>query len=158
MRAQIHLSIFNNPDGIDKEMLVYELSGYNGVYEAFDWQPFTYDDVSKQVKTIQIHKASGFSLIASKIWKIVFTEFVEILTHILNCSVISGLCPDSWKTGTIIPIPKVTNPMKTGELRPISLLPLTSKIIEHLIHSQLSCFIERNNILSKFQNGFRPKR
>ena len=96
MRAQIHLSIFNNPDGTDKEMLVYELSGYNGVYEAFDWQPFTYDDVSKQVKTIQIHKASGFSLIASKIWKIVFTEFVEILTHILNCSVTSGLCPDRW--------------------------------------------------------------
>ena len=118
--------------------------GYNGVYEAFDWQPFTYEDVLKQVKIIQIHKASGFPLIASKIWKI------EILTHILNCSVTSGLCPDRWKTGTIIPIPKVTNPTKTGELRPVSLLPLTSKIIEHLIHSQLSCFIERNNILSKF--------
>ena len=132
--------------------------GYTGDYEVFEWQPFTFEDVLKQVKTIQIHKASGFPLIASKIWKLVFIEFVEILTHILNCSMTSGLCPDRWKTGTIIPIPKVTNPTKIGELRPISLLPLTSKIIEHLIHSQLSCFIERNNILSKFQNGFRPKR
>ena len=57
--------------------------GYNGDYEAFVWQPFTYDDVLKQVKAIQINKASGFSLIASKIWKIVFTEFASILTHIL---------------------------------------------------------------------------
>ena len=141
-------SHINESYGAELEQDRLKPVGYNGVYEAFDWQPFTYEDVLKQVKIIQIHKASGFPLIASKIWKIVFIEFVEILTHILNCSVTSGLCPDRWKTGTIIPIPKVTNPMKTGELRPISLLPLTSRITEHLIHSQLSCFIERNNILS----------
>ena len=97
---------------------------------------------------IQVHKASGFPLVATKIWKVVFTEFALILTHILNCSMTSGFFPDKWKTGTVIPIPKVTNPTKTGELRPISLLPLTSKIIEHLIHSQMSQFIEQNNIIN----------
>ena len=121
-------SHINESYGAELEQDRLKPVGYNGVYEAFDWQPFTHEDVLKQVKIIQIHKASGFPLIASKIWKIVFIEFVEILTHILNCFVTSGLCPDRWKTGTIIPIPKVTNPTKTGELRPISLPPLTSKI------------------------------
>ena len=58
----------------------------------------------------------------------------------------------------MIPIPKVLNPSQTGELRPISLLHLPSKIIEHLIHAQRTHFIEHNNILSKFQNGFRHNR
>ena len=45
------------------------------------------EDVLKQISTIQLHKASGFPLIASKIWKLVLTEFVQILTCIFNHSV-----------------------------------------------------------------------
>ena len=38
---------------------------------------------------------------------------------------------------------------------PISLLPSFSKILEKLVHSRLSCFLEKHNFFSKFQIGFR---
>ena len=84
--------------------------GYHGTYDSYVWQPITYDDVLKQVSTIQVHKARGFPLVATKIWKVVFTEFALILTHLLNCSMTSGIFPNKWKTGTMIPIQKVSNP------------------------------------------------
>ena len=55
-------------------------------YLEFTWEPFTVDDVLKQVSDIKIYKSSGLPLIASKIWKIVFKSFAPILCHIFNCS------------------------------------------------------------------------
>ena len=73
-------------------------------------KPFTTNDILKQVSNIQIHKSSGFPLIASKIWKIVFKEFAPLLCYIFNPPIISGKFPPQWEIGTVIPIPEVSNP------------------------------------------------
>ena len=39
--------------------------------------------------------------------------------------------------------------------RPISLLPLTSKIIEKIIHDQTQNFLDKNNVIYRYQSGFR---
>ena len=36
------------------------------------------------------------------------------------------------------------------------MLPIISKIMERIVHDQLYKFIEENNILNKWQSGFRP--
>ena len=41
--------------------------------------------------------------------------------------------------------------------RPISLLPLLSKIFEKIIHSQTQSYLDENNILYKYQSGFRAR-
>ena len=46
----------------------------------------------------------------------------------------------------------VTPRVKT--LRPISLLPLPGKILKHFIHDSLQVYLNNNNLISKFQNGF----
>lgn len=55
-----------------------------------------------------------------------------------------------------IPIPKTNNPNHVSHLRPISILPLRGKILEHLIHRQLMFHLSYNKILSPNQYGFRP--
>ena len=45
-----------------------------------------------------------------------------------------------------------TNP---SNYRPISLLPLISKVIEKRIHEQTSTFLSKNEILYNYQSGFR---
>ena len=40
--------------------------------------------------------------------------------------------------------------------RPISVLPICMKIFEKLVHKQLSVYLDRNNIISENQSGFRP--
>ena len=52
-------------------------------------------------------------------------------------------------------MPKCNNPKDPSELRPVSLLLIVSKIIEKLIHSQLSSFLENSMFLSKYQPGLR---
>ena len=58
----------------------------------------------------------------------------------------------------MIPIQKVAKILGPEELRPISLLPLPGKVLKHIIYTQLDDFIEQNNLLTDFQNGFRAKR
>ena len=42
--------------------------------------------------------------------------------------------------------------------RPISILPVTSKILEETVRQQVSRYFEKNNLFPKHQHGFRPKR
>ena len=63
--------------------------------------------------------------------------------------------PDLWKTARVCPIPKVTNASEPKDFRPISVLPILSKIFEKIILQQLSKFIEEEAIYKSTQAGFR---
>ena len=41
--------------------------------------------------------------------------------------------------------------------RPITVLPIPSKILERLVHTQIYSYLSENKILSQSQFGFRPK-
>ena len=77
-----------------------------------------------------------------------------LLLDYINKSLKTGIFPDDWKHGTVIPIPKVANPQMVNDLRPITLLLLPGKIMEWLIHNKLYPYLEENNILVTNQNGF----
>lgn len=55
----------------------------------------------------------------------------------------------------MVPIFKAGDSNDPGNYRPISLLPIFSKILEKVIARQLSRFLEENYLLSKTQHGFR---
>ena len=116
------------------------------------------EHISKVLKNICFYKSSGIPLITSKIWIISYKEFTSTFASMYNNITNLGCYPDKWKTATVIPIPKIPNPTTTNDLRPISLLPLPGKVLEHLIHEPLLKHLEDNNMLDNAQNGFRPKR
>lgn len=80
---------------------------------------------------------------------------VPFITHIINCCLLENIFPSQWKISLVRPIPKVTNPQDFKDLRPISILPLLSKILERCMESQLRRYIDENNILPVKQSGFR---
>ena len=82
----------------------------------------------------------------------------EHFLHVLNVSLTSGVFPDEWKKAKITPIPKINNPTRVTDLRPISLLPITGKILEKFVHKQSMAFVEGNQLFTDCQNGFRSKR
>ncbi len=55
------------------------------------------------------------------------------------------------------PIFKNGDRNNVNNYRPISLLPILSKILEKIVAQQLSAFLESKRILSKTQHGFRPQ-
>ena len=77
------------------------------------------------------------------------------ITDICNLSITSGKFPDSCKLAKLKPIYKKGSLAEASNYRPISLLPLISKVIEKVIHDQTSAFLNSTNLLYNYQSGFR---
>jgi len=80
---------------------------------------------------------------------------VDPLLFILNSCITKATFPTAWKHSTVLPLPKVSNPSSFTSLRPITLPPFLSKILERIIFIQLNHFLCNNKIIHEFQSGFR---
>ena len=69
----------------------------------------------------------------------------------------SSVFPDEWKRALLKPIPKITNPKSVNDFRPISLLPVISKILEKIVCEQITEFISNHALLDTYQSGFRKR-
>ena len=78
------------------------------------------------------------------------------LSSIINSSITSSQFPTQWKCASIRPLYKDGNRANPSNFRPISILPIPSKLLEKFIHLQLSSHLTSNNLLFPLQSGFRP--
>ena len=67
-----------------------------------------------------------------------------------------GNMKERKKTAKVTPLKKAGNSNDVSNLRSVSLLPITSKLIEKIVHNRIYKFLEINNILDERQGGFRP--
>lgn len=79
------------------------------------------------------------------------------LVNIINQSFESGVFPEVLKKSTIVPIQKKSDSAFVSDHRPINTLPCCERLLESLAFNQFNDFIEKNNILSPNQSGFRSK-
>ena len=56
-----------------------------------------------------------------------------MVAKLLNLSLASGRAYANWKMALVTPVPKVTNPASLGDLRPISVTPILSRIAEKIV-------------------------
>ena len=61
----------------------------------------------------------------------------------------------AFKLAKVKPIFKKGRKTIVSNYRPISLLPILSKVIEKVVHEQTTKFLNDNNIFYKYQSGFR---
>jgi hypothetical protein len=85
-------------------------------------------------------------------------EIARPISYIINLSLRSGQIPTEWKTAQVIPLHKAGNTTDHNNFRPISILPVISKIMERAVHHQLMDYLERNQLLSPNQFGYRNQR
>ena len=84
-------------------------------------------------------------------------SIVTPLLHIFNLSIQSGILPSNWKHSHIVPIPNSKTPSSSpSDYRPISLLPIISKVLERHIYNFLFDFCTHQHLISNSQFGFRP--
>ena len=69
-----------------------------------------------------------------------------------------GLVSNMAKLAKIIPIYKAKDKKNISNYRPISLLPVISKILEKVVHKNVYTFLEKNKVLHASQYGFRKNR
>ena len=82
---------------------------------------------------------------------------MRILLQIVNRSIVSETVPDSWKTAVVIPLHKKGDMNTAENFRPITNVPVISKIVEKVVCSQLDAYLNRNCLYSPEQHGFRHK-
>jgi len=93
--------------------------------------------------------------IPSKFLKIVSCIVSEWLSKFFNKCMTTGEFPDSWKIAHITPIPKVRSPSSSPEYRPISVLPVLSKLFEKVLYHRVYSYLIEHNLVDKRQYAFR---
>ena len=81
---------------------------------------------------------------------------LDTLLHIFNGILTTGVFPESWRLATIIPIPKPgKDHTEPANYRPIALTSCLCKTLERMINKRPVWYLESNNLITKFQSGFR---
>jgi hypothetical protein len=62
--------------------------------------------------------------------------------------------PSEWKAARVIPLFKKGQRSLLDNYRPISILPVVSKLMERILYDQMFEYLNRENLLSKHQFGF----
>ena len=75
--------------------------------------------------------------------KIASTPLSNIVCHIYNNSFETGIYPTKLKFATVTPAHKADSKMTLNNYRPISVLPIFSKVLERLMHRRLNFFVTK---------------
>ena len=97
----------------------------------------------------------GWDDVTAKVLKRTGYLYIEQLVHLFNLSLSQGIFPDQLKIAEVVPILKSGNCRSINNYRPVSGLPLFSKVLEKIVYSRLLNYITANNILYRNQFGFR---
>ena len=77
------------------------------------------------------------------------------LLSIFNLSLHTGVFPSQWKRANVFPVYKKGDRSIAKNCKPVSLLPVFSKLFEKCIHDVLYNYFSTNNLFSSCQSGFR---
>ena len=98
----------------------------------------------------------GYEKFAKSIYEaIVKVSQGNVATTVLPKPKPTVTLPPPTALAKLKPLYKKEAKTKPKNYRPISLLPLISKIIERIIHDQTQVFLDENKILFTYQSGFR---
>jgi len=117
--------------------------------------PATGAEILKIILSFRNNKSPGPDNIAPKLIKLISADIIEPLLYIFNLSFSSGQVPQSLKIAKVIPLYKKGGKDIPGNYRPISLLSIFDKILEKLMFNRIYSFLVQNDILYKYQFGFR---
>jgi len=83
------------------------------------------------------------------------TELAPSITNLINKSITDATVPALWKVARLSHLYKAGDKLLVENYRPISVLPVLSKVLERVIHTQMSAYLDHLGWLYKHQYGFR---
>ena len=102
-----------------------------------------------------VKKGTGLDDIQALFLRSAATPLSDSIVKICNLSIRSGVFPHMWKHAKVIPLPKKKSQDDVNNYRPISILPIASKILEKHVSVHLYRYLSSHNLLNKRQSGFR---
>lgn len=116
----------------------------------------TIDEVLSLIRGLDVSKANGPDGISAHMLKSTALSIAPSLCDLFNISISNGHFPETWKRANIVPIFKSqSDKASPSGYRPISLLPIISKLLEKHVYSIISDHLADNHPISDSQWGFR---
>ena len=117
--------------------------------------PTTQYEIKKTVNKLKPKKSSGYDGISNILLKSIIDEIKSSLTIIFNKSFKEGVFPHKMKIAEVFRLYKSKGKRDImNSYRPVSLLPVISKIQEKLVHKRITSFIQNKMLLFDSQFGF----
>lgn len=118
----------------------------------------TEKEIIEIVNKCKSKRSTDWNDLDMSIIKKVIKNIANPLTHICNQSLSTGKFPKLMKIAKVAPIYKNYDSHQFTNYRTISILPQLSKILEKIFVARLNGFIDKHNLLSDSQYGFRNNR
>ena len=115
------------------------------------------EDMRKYLINLSPNKASGIDNLSGKFLNDGADVLALPISQLCNLSISLSTFPQHCKIAKLKPQYKKGSRTEPKNFRPISLLPLLSKLIEKTIHDQVQNYCNEKNIFFSFQSGFRGK-
>ena len=147
----------NNDAGVDFEKtklknFVYSRLNVDTVYNI---PLLTIELTIALMDKISGNKASGYDGLSVRVLKKIAPVFANPLCKLLNLSISTNSFSNHWKIAKVTPLHKGGVRNDINNYRPISVLPILSKILEKHVASSLSVSLRDNNLLYELQSAFR---
>lgn len=123
--------------------------------KRFSIKPPTTETVVKLLESLNERKAIGLDKIPSRLLKVAAVVIAPSLTTIFSRSIATSTFPEEWKLAKVTPIYKKGERKDPSNYRPISVIPVISKIFEKIVYDQLYDYLNKYDILAVNQSGFR---
>ncbi|KAI5718591.1 hypothetical protein M8J77_023607 [Diaphorina citri] len=125
--------------------------------ELFNLRCTSMGEVVKTVKTLKNTKSTGWDDLPLGLIKHNIVSLAPPLVNIFNASFEEGIFPEKFKISKVCPIYKKGCRSDPKNYRPISLLPVFSKLLEKLVKRRLMSYLQKHAILVYEQFGFKPE-
>ena len=112
-------------------------------------------EIINTVRNLKNTNSTGHDEFSLKFIRLSLPILAPALVSIFNLSISCGIYPDKLKIANVIPIFKKGSPTSVNNYRPISILSTINKIFEKILYSRLINYIEKYELLYKYQYGFR---
>ena len=127
-------------------------SHYRNSFVVYDTD---FDEIKAIIDNLKLNTACGIDGITTRLVKLASINIIPTLVKLFNMSFSQEIFPDVLKKTQVVPVPKVSSPMNLTDFRPISILPVFSKILEKLLYARIMNYLNKYKILNPSQHGFK---
>ncbi len=117
-----------------------------------DWlcdEDFVFAELSLLRNTVAV----GPDEIPARFLKPLAASLSPVVSALINRTLHEGICPLVWKTARLAPIPKIPGSIDPADYRPISILPVLSKVYERWLLSNLRPFLHTDSFQFAYSQG-----
>ena len=123
--------------------------------QSLVFHEITVEEINSFINNLKNRSATGLHEINPKFIKMSKVCLAPFLATSFNKCIAHSVFPEKFKTAAVTLIPKTIPARSINDFRPISLLLTLSKIFEKIIAKKMMKFMNKNNIFTDFQFGFK---